>query len=551
MTPIYILRNIPLFKSLDDETLKLIANRLTRVHYTKGEFVFKEGDFGDTMYLVESGQVGVIGEDAGDIARLGPGSFVGEISLLLAQPRTASLQILIDAELWALSKSDLEALLDSNPSIGIAMMRELSQRLVTTTQGKRRPVKRQITALITSRELKGWPVWGGGELAKALHEQLDGPIGVLPLPGIDAVPHEGLEDGVMVLDNDLLDETYLAKSLSYQIEAYKHIIILVPDERSALNVKAVELSDTAVTIGSPSTWLLSCSPKYGLWPTKGTAGEPGRIARRLTNRTIGLALSSGGSRGLAHVGVIKVLMEENIPIDLIAGTSAGAMFGSFFAAGWPWERFETLIEEMKTVNNFTNWDFNIPPRTGVLKGRKARDKIIYRWADGQDFEDLKIPLLMVAADILTGDEVIFDSGSLADAIRASLSIPVLVEPWHYQNRYLVDGGIVNPLPANILRDRGADIVIGSSVIQPLRESYSGRRDKMPSVFQVVFNMFSAMEAEVVRKQLPLIDVLIEHKVSAEHSLDFDNVNELVEIGEASARQMLPAIQQAIEKVPDG
>jgi NTE family protein len=261
-----------------------------------------------------------------------------------------------------------------------------------------------------------------------------------------------------------------------------------------------------------------------------------------------LALSSGGSRGLAHIGVLKVLMDENIPVDLIAGTSAGALFGAFFAAGWSWEQFEALIEEMKTVNSWANWDFNFSSlRTGFLKGRKARDKIINRWTDNKTFEDLQIPLYMVAADILTGDEVVFDQGSLADAIRASLSIPVLVEAWHYQGRYFVDGGIVNHLPASVLRERGADIVIGSSVIQPLRDSFAGRRDRTPSVFQVVFNMFSSMEAEVVKKQLPLIDVLIHHKVAAEHTLDFQNVNEVVELGEEAARQMLPAIKEAIAK----
>lgn len=550
MAPIYILRSIPLFKNLSNEDLKLLANRLNKVSYAKGQVVFEEDEVGDTMYLVESGQVAVVARHSGDVAHLGPGSFVGEISLLLAQPRTASLQVMIDAVLWALNKKDFEELLATRPTIGLEMMREISQRLVSTTRGKRRLVNRRITALIQSSNFAGKPAWGGVELAKALHEQLDSPIGLLPLPAIRPKPEAGLEMGVMVLDNDHLDEAYLARSLSHQVETFKHIIILVPDQANPLHSKAVDLADTVVTIGAPAPWLDACSPKQGVWVTKGVQNELGRVARRLTNRTIGLALSSGGSRGLAHLGVIKVLMEEKIPIDLVAGTSAGALFGTFFAAGWPWERFAKLVEEMKTVNRFANWDFNIPPRTGMLKGRKARDKIIYRWTDGKSFEDLKIPHYMVAADILTGEEIIFDSGSLADAIRASLSIPVLVDPWHFQGRYFVDGGIVNPLPASVLRDRGADIVIGSSVIQPLADSYGGRRDQMPSVFQVVFNMFSSMEAEVIKKQLPLIDVLIHHKVSAKNSLDFENVNALVEMGEEAARLMLPAIKELIETPPE-
>ena len=137
-------------------------------------------------------------------------------------------------------------------------------------------------------------------------------------------------------------------------------------------------------------------------------------------------------------------------------------------------------------------------------------------------------------------------GPLADAIRASLSIPVLVEPWQHQGRYLLDGGIVNPLPASVLRDRGADVVIASSVVQPISESYRGDTEQMPNLLQIISNVYSAMEAEVIRKQLPLIDVLIQHHVTVTHALDFDQAADLVEAGEQAARQMLSEIKQAIE-----
>jgi predicted acylesterase/phospholipase RssA/CRP-like cAMP-binding protein len=538
---------------MSDEDLKLIANRLHKESYPKGAFVFHEGDVGDTMYLVESGQVAVVGRDAREtIAHLGPGSFVGEISLLLAQPRTASLRVMIDAELWALRKEDFEALLATRPTIGMEMTRELSQRLVTTTQRQRRMATRRVTALISSTRAsdRQKAAWGGGELAQTLNSQLKSPVGLLPLPRAEVDIEATMDDDVMVLDNDNLDEVYLAKTLSYQLEVYKHIILLLPETPDPLAEKAVDLADTVVTIGEPPGWLLSREQKQDVWVAGRSKDDLERMARRLTNRTVGLALSSGGSRGLTHIGVLKVLLEENIPVDLVAGTSAGAWFGAFFACGWSCERFDQFVEEIKTVTKFSNWDLNIPPRTGIAKGRKARDKVIDRSVEGRAFEDLNLPLYIVAADIFTGDEVIFDSGPLADAIRASLSVPVLADPWHYQGRYLVDGGIVNPLPASVLRDRGADIVIASNVIQPLRETFSSRHDRMPSILQTVSNIFSVMEAEVIKKQFPLIDVLIHHKVSARHNLDFEQANTLVQIGEEATRQMLPAIKAVIETAPE-
>ncbi|MBN1992837.1 MAG: patatin-like phospholipase family protein [Anaerolineae bacterium] len=554
MTPLYILRGIPLFKNLEDNDLKLIAGRLKSESYPKGALVFKEGDVGDTMYLVESGQVTVMHGDTGEaIAHLGPGAFVGEISLLLAQPRTASLRVDIDAELWALRKVDFEKLLNTRPSIGLEMMRELSQRLVTTTRRQKRRLTRRITALLIPPHSPGSPEieWGGFELAQALYSQLKSTVGVLPLPNARLENIVTLSGGVMILDNDNLDEGYLAKSLSYQVEVYKHIIIILPDTPDPLAEKAMELADTVVVVGRPPDWFLPHRQKQDVWIAGGAEVDLWRTARRLTNRTVGLALSSGGSRGLAHIGVMKVLLQEEIPIDLVAGTSAGAWFGAFFAAGWSPARLDQFVTEIKDVTKFSNWDFNIPPRTGIAKGRKARDRVIDRSVEGRTFEDLKIPLCIVAADILTGDEVVFDSGPLADAIRASLSVPVLADPWHYQGRYFVDGGIVNPLPASVLRNRGADIVIASSVVQSLRESYAGSYDQMPNILQIVFNIYSAMEAHVVEDQLPLIDVLIQHKVSAKHTLDFEHVQDLVQLGENTARQMLPAIKQTIAHPPEG
>jgi len=548
LTPLYILRSISLFNNLKSDDLKIIASRLDKASYPKGTFIFEEGDVGDAMYLVESGQVAVVrGDDKEVVAYLGPGSFVGEISLLLAQPRTASLKVIIDAELWALRKKDFEELLATQPSIGAEMTRELSQRLVTTTRRKRRLVTRRITALASPLYAfdKKKATQAGVDLAQALYSHLKSPVGLLPLPESGLEMEPTLSDEVMVLDNDNLDETYLARTLSYQLDVFNHIVIHLDDTPTALTNKAVELADTVVSIGPPPDWLVSDQQKK-TWEISDSPDDLWRTARRLTNRIVGLALSSGGSRGLAHIGVLKVLLEEKIPIDLVAGTSAGAWFGAFYAAGWDRQRFEQFTEEIKSVTKFSNWDLNFIPRSGLVRGRKARDKVIDRSVEGCWFEDLKTPLYVIAADIYTGHEIVFESGPLADAIRASLSVPVLASPWFYQSRYLVDGGIVNPLPASVLREKGADIIIASSVIQPLHKSYSGHRNQMPNILQIVSNIFSAMEAEVVKKQIPLIDLLIHHKVSAKHNLDFDHVHELVQLGEDNTRRMLPKIKEMIE-----
>jgi len=268
--------------------------------------------------------------------------------------------------------------------------------------------------------------------------------------------------------------------------------------------KAIDLADTVVSIGEPYAWLVESGHKKILSIDDSEIGLQ-RTARKLTNRVVGLALSSGGTRGLAHIGVLQALVEENIPIDLIAGSSAGALFGALFTVGWDFERIKTYVQNLKTLTHFTNWDLNIPPITGLV----------------------------------------FDSGSLAEAIRASASIPILGDPWHYRGHFFVDGGVVNPLPANVLRERGADIVIASNVVLPLNQSYSGRKDKMPNILQLVFNIVSAFESELVKKQYPWIDVLIQHHVSAKHTLDFDQAEYLIEIGAEETKKFIPDIKKLL------
>ena len=542
MLPKEILKTIPLFRNLENDDLDLVATYLHREDYAKGSFVFKKGDAGASMYLVASGQVAVVGEDGHEtIAFMGPGSFVGEISLLLAQPRTANLQVMLDAQLWVLSKQEFDELVTTRPTIALELMRELSKRLVATTQRKKQLVRpRRITAVFG---LKGL------ELAHAIHNQLKSPVAVLPLPQAQAAVDFPLNRGVMLLGRSDLSEDTLAERLSYQVEVFKHVIILLPQQPDPLADKAIDLADTVVSLGRSPAWFTPSGRKSDFWMAGGAATDLARMARRLVSRTVGLALSSGGSRGLAHIGVLKVLMEEAIPIDMVAGTSAGALFGSLYALGWSVEQLAAFSQELKSATRWANWDFNFPPRTALVKGKIARDKLIAKWVENKNFEDTQTPIYMVAADAYTGEEIVFDSGPLADAIRASLSIPIVAEPWYYRERYLLDGGIVNPLPASVLRERGADIVIGSSVIQPMGQSYKGDVRRMPNMMQTISNMFSAMEAEVVGKQLPLIDVLIQHNVSANHALDFDQANTLIEIGEESARQMLPAINEAIEITP--
>ena len=172
---------------------------------------------------------------------------------------------------------------------------------------------------------------------------------------------------------------------------------------------------------------------------------------------VGLVLGSGASRGWAHIGVIEALHDAGIPIHLIAGCSVGAFVGAIFASGGL-EHLKRYVIEMDGESMFTFSDF-IFIKSGFLDGDKKLKELFCMHSDKKDFEDLEIPLKVVAADMHCGDQVILDSGDLLKALRASMSYPGLFAPVYHKNRWLVDGGVVDPVPVGVARAMGADIVI--------------------------------------------------------------------------------------------
>jgi len=545
-----VLTAIPLFRELTDEGLDLIAERLKHISYAKGQTIFRQGDLGKAMYLVESGQVVVWNEkDNEAIAYLGRGSFVGEIALLLPEPRSASLKVALDADLYVLEKQDFDKLLNERPDIALRvtreMTRELSRRLLNTTQQRFKAQARRISALCGDDY---------AELINTLTRHVDKSIAIIPLEGCSSPDYLKNIAEVMVLDDLEVSTESLAGVLGVQVDVFGHIILLLPKMASHLANQALKLADTVISIGPPPRWIADRVPAAQLWETSNDPKHLSRIARRLTGYTVGLALSSGGGKGLAHLGVMKVLQEENIPIDIIAGTSAGAFFGILSALGWNTDQLDQFADEIQTFNKIYNWDINFPPRAGVLKGAKARE-IIASMVENKRFEDLEIPFYCIAADVLTGEEVIFNSGDLADAIRASLSIPGIADPWQINGRYLIDGAFVNPIPAKLLRQKGADIVIASSVIQPLSANGGNHKKqkkagKMPHFLKIITNIQGMVEEQSVQSQLDAIDVMIHTKVQVNHALDFSRAHTIVAAGEEAARAELPAIKACLEAVQE-
>jgi len=234
---------------------------------------------------------------------------------------------------------------------------------------------------------------------------------------------------------------------------------------------------------------------------------------------VGLALGSGAARGLAHIGVLKALDELNVKVDIISGSSAGALIGGLYSTGIS----PDMIEKLAIQIDKKMWaDFTMP-RRGIIKGDKIQE-ILKLITGNRRIEDLDKDLIIVATDLKTGEEVIFTEGYLHTAIRASISVPGVFEPVEYEGKTLVDGGVVDRVPVSILKQKGADVVIAIDV------GFSKYQSRIIHMFDIVLQSIDIMAKQIMEPDLKLADLIIKLPLSHIESSSFELVEECTTIG---------------------
>jgi len=209
----------------------------------------------------------------------------------------------------------------------------------------------------------------------------------------------------------------------------------------------------------------------------------------LENRKkVGLVLGGGYARGLAHIGILEVLEREGIPVDMIAGTSIGALIGALYAR----EKDAVLIKkqamQLDWVGLTSLVDLTLS-KSGFISGKRLTN-LLRRFIGDIQFTELEVPLACVATDIITGDEIVINEGKVLEAVRASISIPLIFTVVKKESRYLVDGGLVNPVPVSVAKEMGADFIIAVDVTPDKAERANhlvknSETVKEPGIFQVI------------------------------------------------------------------
>ncbi len=251
---------------------------------------------------------------------------------------------------------------------------------------------------------------------------------------------------------------------------------------------------------------------------------------------IGLALGSGGARGLAHIGVLKVLERENIPVSMIAGSSIGALVAAFYSAG---QDIDGMIKISRAFKRKFFIDVTVP-KLGFIAGKRIKE-FIRIFTYNKNIEDLHLPVGIVATDIHTGEKVVFRSGPVADAVRASISIPGIFVPEEYNGRVLVDGGVSDRVPVSVVKEMGADLVIAVDVAGLKKNA------NITNIYNVIMQSIDIMQVELMEKRVLQSDIYIHPPVENYSSYSFTEIDELISKGEEAAEKAVPNIKKRIEE----
>ena len=253
-----------------------------------------------------------------------------------------------------------------------------------------------------------------------------------------------------------------------------------------------------------------------------------------------MALGGGFSRGFAHLGVLQVLEQNHIPISHIAGTSVGSILGAAYASGAPLAKILATCRTLK-FRDIARWRVS---RLGLASNHRLADLMEHVF-EARQFEQLRIPLAVVATDLATFDPVVFTQGNLADAIRASCAFPGLFEPVEIGTRCLADGGLVAQVPTIAARQIGAERVLAVSVgIQ------DGRHGAPKNIFQVVARAVCAAQKHQLESWERHADLVLRPDVQHLAWDDFERASDAIEAGAVAAKRALPRIKKLLDRAPE-
>jgi NTE family protein len=535
------LRRSDLFASLSAEAMTALQAQLTPVTLMSGEVLFKEGEPSDSLYIVISGRLRVVSRAADDqserlVADLGHGEIVGEMGLVCDEPRSATVVAIRDTNLAKLSESGLNKLAATSAQpFYSAIIRQLASRLKNETAGirTRKPTARCLAVVGLSEDV---PI---GAFTDSLTNALAKTGAVLRLNSERVDSLFGVPGAAQSMGGDDVQARFV-DWLNGKETRYSKLVYEADPSNSAWTARCLRQADLILVVArARADYLEAGSQAVDLWgigeaskktrilvivhndgntPPKGTREwtlripaahhfhirmnterDFARLTRFLNDRSVGLALGGGFARGIGHIGVIRAMRELDIPIDMVGGTSMGAVIAAECAFEWDYQKMLELT--CKYSAESMQRDYTLPV-VSFLTGRKVSQALMDFGAN-KDIEDMWLPYFCVSANLTRAEGKVHLSGNVSRSVIASSRAPGVFPPVTWDNELLFDGGLVDVVPSDVTRDlvgQGTVISVAASPIivhgnvdyglsfsgwEGLRRRLFSKKDRLPGLLELL------------------------------------------------------------------
>ena len=559
------LRNVPILADIDDEHLDQLASAVDRRHVLADEWLFREGDPSDSIYIVDSGRFAAVGADGQLIREMGSGDSIGELGVIAGAGRSASVRALRDSVVWRIAADSFTEVLTTTPKLQSVMLQAMATML------------RESRSANVARRPRVIGVLSTGDAAA--------------LPIVDAIATQLGYHGQTTVVDPPADTTAGVSNYGELVDAFSETldraersnewVLLVADRGSgdlwrrfvaAQSDRLVVLVDEAYPpkgfdslISQRPVHLVACmsEPDTSWWDLLRPLSHHlpdddgiGALARRIAGRSLGLVMAGGGAWGLAHFGVYDELTRAGVVIDRFGGTSAGAIAAAAFALGMDAPEGIATARRYLAHSNVLG-DYTVPA-VAFIRGARV-DRLVEVIFGGTLIEHLPREFFSISADLVTGDQVIHRRGPLSLAVRASISIPGLIPPVRQGEQLLVDGGILNNLPADVMcADSDGEVIcvdlrrkfapsksfgLLPPIFQPpgfVRRLLTGTDVALPPLQETMLRALDLAASTANLRDFPRIAAIVEPDVSAIGVLDFKKLDAAVEAGRLAARAVLEA-----------
>jgi predicted acylesterase/phospholipase RssA/CRP-like cAMP-binding protein len=599
-----LLKLHPCADGLSDEVVREISEQCELLRCESGEILHKANDPFAFIYLVIHGRIKLSLIDIQGHVLLEryqiPGTQIGALAAASGEPTPMQVEVIEPSTLLRLSYQTVFELTKQHDVFRQNMSRIIAEAVNSTLMGERRkklprlisifhqaPVTRQLSRRLVSRlqEL--------GQNPYLVHDQTDWN------------PIDGITDYCILQNGHHASDSEIRQQID-KMPDRKPIII---DLDAATEIKRMsnifEISEKVLWIVTPDNWTMAVaklaeierqSPRWRdkvniVWLLPGSMpwapqapelkslairdfkvslDEPPehrsrvmmngfeRLVHEIRGVRIGLALGGGAARGMAHLGVLQVLEKNGICVDMIAGTSAGAMTGILYASGMsPEYSVERFVKDLTP-----SWFFRRIPNGGhwyllYMYRRGQFDTLLRKYLKDSRLEQLPIPVHSVTVDLISGQPVVREEGDAVNAILESINVPVLSKPINRDGRALVDGGIINNVPANTLVAKGCNFVIAVSVTAKIKEEFASNNPntltekmKSASVLETIMRTYVVQNVNMNSVGVQPADFVIQPDVRDFDITEFSRADEMSAIGAETALELLPKLKQILSRVDD-